>query len=97
MSEYRFPREALREAICWSVPRQGAQFGDEPPELRFVYVPRAHAHALDADSMLVQGIRGAGKSLWWAALQSDRHRDRVARALSRSRIGEGSGVSTGFG
>lgn len=41
----------------------------------FTYVPPTHARALDVDATLVEGIRGAGKSFWWALLVSAKHRD----------------------
>ena len=41
----------------------------ETPALRDVYLPRSHLKAVHSDSPLVIGMRGAGKTFWWSALQ----------------------------
>lgn len=97
MSSVAFPPNALRQAILSSLPEQSAQFGTEPPDPRFLYAPLRHAQAIDPDTMLVEGNRGAGKSLWWAALLSDTHRRVVARTLPKSRLDLPLSVSAGFG
>ena len=56
----------LRRAILESIPQQPFQSGEVPP--KYLYLPRAHLRALQLDSMLVVGMRGAGKSFWWYAL-----------------------------
>jgi hypothetical protein len=97
MNPKPFPLDALRTAIAGSIPAQASQFGDEPPEPRFLYLPRAHVRALHADTMLVQGIRGAGKSVWWAALQQQAHRLVLASVLGHTVIDLAMRVSPGFG
>jgi len=97
MSSVAFPADALRQAILSSLPEQSAQFGTAPPDPRFLYAPLRHAQAIDPDTMLVEGNRGAGKSLWWAALLSDEHRRVVARTLPKARLDTPLLVSAGFG
>lgn len=97
MSTAAFPADALRQAILSSLPEQSAQFGAEPPDPRFLYAPLHHARAIDPDTMLVEGNRGAGKSLWWAALLSGEHRRVVAETLPGARLDSTLSVSAGFG
>ena len=54
----------LRNAFLESISNQP----DAVPTRRYFYCPSAHVKALREDSSLVQGIRGAGKSVWWALL-----------------------------
>jgi hypothetical protein len=90
-----FDPEAMRQAIEESLPR--ASLHGEAPEPRYLYVPLRHAQALSPDHGLVVGIRGAGKSVWWAALQSEAHRRVVQSALPGLALREISTVSAGFG
>ncbi len=92
----RFPAQELREAIREST-ASIAQFGDKPIDVRLLYIPKAHARALHPDNFLVVGNRGAGKSLWWGALQSKEHRRRIAYALPDAAINVETDVSPGFG
>lgn len=71
--------EATRSCILTSIPGTVAQF--ERPEAKLVHIPKNHLKALDLDSMLVTGMRGAGKSFWWHSLQDPTLR---AEALGRS-------------
>jgi len=80
-------RELLRLAIQTSVPETPAQF--DQVDWKYVYTPHRHLRALEPDTMLVQGIRGAGKSFWWFVLQSGDNRRRI--------IGDKAEVSVGFG
>lgn len=93
------PVDALRSALLSALPVQASQFGDEPPEPQFLYVPALHVKALSLDNMLVQGIRGSGKSVWWAALQSPNHRRLISRwtGTSLRGIDEATVVTPGFG
>ena len=86
-------RATLREAILSSIPEEPSQFDQVAPH--FVYVPHAHIRALSPDAMLVEGIRGAGKSFWWHALRDDALRASLfeQRHESLSSVS----VSTGFG
>ncbi len=70
-----------REALA-RLPDIAAQEDLNPPPLTRVYVPVGHQRALSLDSTLVIGMRGAGKSLWTAVLQSDKHRSFVAALAS---------------
>ena len=72
------PSDQLRLLILHALPEDVSLHGS-PPRLETLYLPAAHAKALRPDTMLVAGIRGAGKSFWWAALQDLRHREEIAR------------------
>ena len=63
----------------------------------FTYVPPTHARALDPEATLVEGIRGAGKSFWWALLASPDHRAFVRSSFPEARLPEDLEVSQGFG
>lgn len=86
-------RELLRRAVLESIPAEPSQYNEVDP--KFVYVPDAHRRALDPDAMLVTGIRGAGKSFWWFALQQEALRRRLFEPQSRS--GAALMVSPGYG
>ena len=70
MNEAAELRAALRESLP-AVDQAGAADMRNPA---FTFVPPSHAKALDIDSSVVEGIRGAGKSFWWAHLASEAHR-----------------------
>ncbi|MDR3553907.1 MAG: hypothetical protein P4L55_04055 [Syntrophobacteraceae bacterium] len=95
MTGYRFPK-MLRDLISESLPVDTATFG-QTPDLRHTYVPASHARALHPDSMLVVGIRGAGKSFWWSALKSEDHRQLVANLMPKAGIDTNTLVGQGFG
>jgi hypothetical protein len=78
--------EALRELFLNALPEEQAQADARAPELSRFYVPSTHLRALNPNNMLVEGIRGSGKSFWWAALQDERHRELVADLLPRSEL-----------
>ena len=92
IDEYRFPGR-LRELILAGLPEDTSLHGGTP-ELRHTYLPAAHTKALRPDSMLVVGIRGSGKSFWWAALQQKEHRALIGRQVG---IAGSTTTSTGFG
>jgi hypothetical protein len=69
--------ELVRQAILTSIPNPPAEFDKVKPQ--YVYVPSGHLKALSPDAMLVEGIRGAGKSFWWFALQNQDVRKVVLR------------------
>ena len=74
----------------------GTSHGDDPrPE--HVYLPSSHARALDPDSLLVTGMRGAGKTFWWSALQDPTVRRLVSSRTNMSGLSERTEVRTGFG
>ncbi len=58
---------ALREALL-ALP-EGTSHGGGPPSPGRVYLPPSHVKALHPDVQLVTGMRGAGKTFWWSALQ----------------------------
>ncbi len=91
-SDYVFPSE-IRDLIANALPEDTSLHG-RGPELRHTYLPDAHLKALRPSNMLVVGIRGSGKSFWWAALQQEDHR---AAFGDRVGINEQTKVSTGFG
>lgn len=80
----------LRRAFLTSIPEEVSQFDAVEP--RFLYRPTRHLRALDPNAMLVSGIRGAGKSFWWHALQ-----DEALRALALPSSVANSTASAGFG
>ena len=77
-----------------SLPK-GTSYG-ETLEPTHVYLPRSHVKALDLDALLVTGMRGAGKTFWWNALQDPGVR-RLVRSDARSRLSEDTDVRIGFG
>lgn len=92
MTMYRFP-DALRSWIIAALPEDTSLHGGTP-EANQIYLPATHAKALHPNSMLIEGIRGSGKSFWWAALQSARLRALMGGQTS---IDAGTVVSIGFG
>jgi hypothetical protein len=89
---YRFPLD-LRNLIASALPEDTSLHG-RAPELRETYLPVAHIKALRPDSMLVVGIRGSGKSFWWAALQQKVLRSAIGNQIG---INDRAMISTGFG
>ena len=83
-----------REALA-ALPK-GTSHG-ETPALDRVYLPPSHLKAMDPDALVVTGMRGAGKTFWWSALQDRGVRRLVGRSAARSALGENAEVRTGFG
>ena len=84
----------LRTALA-SLP-EGTSHGERPaPE--HVYLPPSHVKAMDPDNLLVTGMRGAGKTFWWSALQDRNVRQLVGRRVKASKLNEHTEVRTGFG
>ena len=69
----------------------------ETPEPAQVYLPRSHLKALDLDSLLVTGMRGAGKTFWWSALQNPNVRRIISSSKVRRGLSEDTEVRIGFG
>ncbi len=86
-------RAALRESLP-AVDQAGAADMRSPA---FTFVPPSHAKALDIDSSVVEGIRGAGKSFWWAHLASAEHRRYIAAAFPDIRLGSAFEAVQAFG
>ena len=59
--------ERMRSAFA-ELP-DGTSYG-EAPGLGNVYFPQSHLKALHPDMPVVTGMRGAGKTFWWSALQN---------------------------
>lgn len=85
---------ALRQRIA-ELP-DGASHG-EPPEPSEVYLPPSHRRALDPDAVVVTGMRGAGKTFWWSALQERPIRQLVSQWHRRWALGRDTEVRIGFG
>ena len=86
-----------REAIA-DLP-EGTSHGD-PPGAAQVYLPRSHLRAMHPDSLLVTGMRGAGKTFWWSALQEPVVRalvGRLATPVATRMLSERTDVRPGFG
>ncbi len=69
----------------------------EIPSLKQVYLPQSHIKAIDPDVPLVVGMRGAGKTFWWSALQNPAVRQLARLSARRSGLAEDTEVRTGFG
>lgn len=88
--DVRQARDALKD-----LPR-GISHGEQPrPE--HVYLPRSHLKAMDPDEVLVTGMRGAGKTFWWSALQNSEVRRLVGESVRRYALSENTQVRKGFG
>lgn len=86
---------ALREALISALPT-GTSHG-EAPALGSVYLPRSHLKALHPDALLVSGMRGAGKTFWWSALQDPAVRQLLAEGGGESPWCDAIEVQIGFG
>ena len=64
----------------------------ESPKPKYVYLPRSHLKATDPNSLLVTGMRGAGKTFWWSALQNSDVRRLVGQSTGKETV-----TRTGFG
>jgi hypothetical protein len=93
MSEASELRAALRESLP-AVDQAGAGDTRSPA---FTFVPPSHAKALDIESSVIEGIRGAGKSFWWAHLVSEAHRRYIAEAFPDIRLGANFAAVQAFG
>lgn len=93
MNEVQKLRAGVREAAD-SLDQAGGR-PDRAPA--FTYVPPSHARALDPEVTLVEGIRGAGKSFWWAQLASPSHREFIQVAFPEVRFNASLKVVRGFG
>ena len=86
--------EGARRALA-ALP-EGTSYGGQPaPE--HVYLPPSHVKAMDPNNLLVTGMRGAGKTFWWSALQDRDVRQLVRLGAKGSKLSEDTEVRTGFG
>lgn len=92
MPDFTFALE-LRDLIAKALPDDTSLHGDLPDNA-YVYLPGKHAKALHPNNMLVEGIRGSGKSFWWAVLQNP---DYLAVIGEHVGLGKQTLVSLGFG
>ncbi|MBK6725899.1 MAG: hypothetical protein IPG63_01355 [Xanthomonadales bacterium] len=88
---------AIRDGI-----RESAKFLDQAKAISerptsFTYVPPSHARALDPDATLIEGIRGSGKSFWFAQLASSTHLAFVRSNFPEARLPANVEVAQGFG
>lgn len=83
----------IRDVITSALPDATSLHG-KTPELRFTYLPATHTKSLRPENMLVVGIRGAGKSFWWSALQDQQHREMLGPSIG---LQKDTIVSIGFG
>lgn len=69
----------------------------QSPNVAQLFTPATHRNALDPDVTLVVGGRGAGKTVWFKALQSKEHRELAASAyqlpkLAKAKVAAGHGA-----
>ena len=88
--------QALRQALS-DLPA-GTSHGDAGLSVADVYLPRSHLKAMDPDASVVVGMRGAGKTFWWKALQDPAVRllvgkSQLARWTGSTEVRVGFGVS----
>lgn len=89
--------QLLRQALRETLPPLD-QAGPEPERgPAFTYVPPSHARALDPDNCVIVGIRGSGKSFWWAHLKSEPHRRFIRDAFPEVRFDQDSHMTQAFG
>ena len=75
---------------------EGTSYG-APPRPELVYLPRSHLKAMDPNCLLVTGMRGAGKTFWWSALQNGTVRLMLARQTVLGAFSDKTEVRIGFG
>ena len=68
-----------------------------PPRPEHVYLPPSHVKAMDPNNLLVTGMRGAGKTFWWSALQDQDVRQLVGMRARGPKLSGHTEVRTGFG
>ncbi len=85
-----------RDLLIRALPEAESLYGGAPRPQR-VYFPPSHAKALRPDVLVVVGMRGAGKSFWWAALQDPAIRKLIASVDRFAQIEEKTEIAVGFG
>ena len=96
MKTYTNPEctELVRKALA-GLP-QGTSHGG-PPLVQEVYFPPSHVRALDPNNMVISAMRGAGKTFWWRALQSEEVRQLFGIVSKGSALNADTEIHTGFG
>lgn len=97
MSNPFFPKIDMRQALLEALPENDQTSSAPARTPKFTYVPPSHARALDPENTIVEGMRGAGKSHWWAALNTAEHRKYLASVFPETRISEKIEISQGYG
>ena len=92
MNEQRYFTPSKRSDFCNALPEQESVQGGTP-SAKWIYLPATHRKALEPDRMLVQGIRGSGKTFWCTVLKND-----ALRKFYSKRIGldESTRITVGF-
>jgi hypothetical protein len=93
---HALPITTTRRAILDTLPEETSLFGGAPMP-RFTHIPASHAKALHPDVQVVKGMRGSGKSFWWAALQNKQIRRLVAQRVPSLRVFTSATIYAGFG
>lgn len=75
---------------------EGTSHGRSPSPAH-VSLPPSHRKALHPNVMLVTGVRGSGKTLWWSALQEPAIRALLDRVVAGSPLTADTEVRAGFG
>ena len=83
--------DEIRDGLALSIPDSG-----DPPQPHFLYAPTSHGPALDPQTTIVCGIRGAGKSVWTRALSNSDYRGIIEKALPRASLNQKWSVKTAF-
>lgn len=76
---------------------EGTSHGDATPGVSDVYFPRSHVAALNPNTLIVKGMRGAGKTFWWNALQDRNVRTLIGERETNSQLSQSTEIRTGFG
>ncbi len=97
MSKLIFPKMKMREALLEALPEYDQASSEPERTPKFTYVPPSHARALDPENTIVEGMRGAGKSHWWSALNKVEHRKYLESVFPETRISEKIEISQGYG
>lgn len=63
----------------------------------FTHVSPMHARALAPEVVVVEGMRGAGKSFWWTHLASQSHQEMIKATYPAHRFEANLKISHGFG
>lgn len=97
MSTLLFPKMDMRQALLEALPDNDQTSSAPARTPKFTYVPPSHARALDPENTIVEGMRGAGKSHWWASLNSADHRKYLESVFPETRISGNIEISQGYG
>lgn len=97
MSKLFFPKMDMRQALLEALPDNDQTSSAPARTPKFTYVPPSHARALDPENTIVEGMRGAGKSHWWAVLNAADHRKYLESVFPETRISGNIEISQGYG